>query len=161
MGARQFVSSAPTPPPVTRHPAARKPPARAHTRARHARGAGKGVAPNQLIYNLTRRGIEWDLLPWLRARSIPVMAYSPLEQARIVGNKGLAAFAATHGMTPAQAALAWLLAQDDVIAIPKCGNAARMAENVRAASIELTRSQLAELDAVFPPPERAQPLEML
>ncbi len=127
----------------------------------HALDSGKGVATNQLLYNLTRRGIEWDLLPWLRARSIPVMAYSPLEQARLVANKGLAAFAARHGMTPAQGALAWLLAQDDVIAIPKCGNAARMAENVRAASIELNRSQLAGLDAVFPPPTRAQPLEML
>ena len=76
---------------------------------------GAAVATNQLLYNLTRRGIEWDLLPWLRANRIPVMAYSPLEQARLLGNKGLAAFAQRHGMTPAQAALAWLLAQEDVI----------------------------------------------
>ena len=129
--------------------------------ALYALDGGKLVATNQLLYNLTRRGIEWDLLPWLRARGIPVMAYSPLEQARLVGNKALAAFAARHGMTPAQAALAWLLAQDDVMVIPKSGSAARTAENVRAASIELNRSQLAELDAIFPPPTRTRPLEML
>ena len=122
---------------------------------------GKGVAANQLLYNLSRRGIEWDLLPWLRAKHIPVMAYSPLEQARLVKHKGLAAFAKTHGMTPAQAALAWLLAQDGVIAIPKCGNAARMTENLAALDITLSGQQLAALDALFPPPSKARSLEML
>ena len=122
---------------------------------------GDGVAPNQLLYNLSRRGIEWDLLPWLRARRIPVMAYSPLEQARLVKHRGLAAFAKSHAMTAAQAALAWLLAQDDVIVIPKCGNAARLRENVGALAIELSPGQRTELDAIFPPPAQARPLEML
>ena len=122
---------------------------------------GDGVATNQLLYNLSRRGIEWDLLPWLRARRIPVMAYSPLEQARLVKHRGLAAFAKSHAMTAAQAALAWLLAQDDVIVIPKCGNAARLRENVGALAIELSPGQRTELDAIFPPPAQARPLEML
>jgi len=122
---------------------------------------GDGVATNQLLYNLSRRGIEWDLLPWLRARRIPVMAYSPLEQARLVKHKGLAAFAKSHAMTAAQAALAWLLAQDDVIVIPKCGDAARLRENVGALAIELSPGQRTELDAIFPPPAQARPLEML
>ncbi len=82
---------------------------------------GAAIATNQLLYNLTRRGIEWDLLPWLRERRIPVMAYSPLEQARLVNHAKLAAFARRHGMTPAQAALAWLLAKDDIIVIPESG----------------------------------------
>lgn len=86
---------------------------------------GKGVATDQLLYNLTRRGIEWDLLPWLRKRRIPVMAYSPIEQARLVRNPQLADFARRHGMTPAQAALARLLANDDIIAIPKTGKRER------------------------------------
>jgi diketogulonate reductase-like aldo/keto reductase len=122
---------------------------------------GDGVATNQLLYNLSRRGIEWDLLPWLRARRIPVMAYSPLEQARLVKHKGLVAFAKSHAMTAAQAALAWLLAQDDVIVIPKCGNAARLRDNIGALGIELSPGQRAELDAIFPPPMEAQALEML
>ena len=120
-----------------------------------------GVAANQLLYNLSRRGIEWDLLPWLRAKRVPVMAYSPLEQARLVKHRGLVSFAVTHGMTPSQAALAWLLAQDDVIVIPKCGNAARMTENFGAIEISLTPRQLAELDAIFPPPAGPRALEML
>ena len=123
-------------------------------------GAEK-VAVNQLLYNLTRRGIEFDLLPWLRARGIPVMAYSPIEQARLVGNRKLVQFARDAGVTPAQAALAWLLEHDDVIAIPKTGSTQRFRENVGATQQRLTATQLAELDRLFPPPTRAQPLEML
>jgi diketogulonate reductase-like aldo/keto reductase len=122
---------------------------------------GDATAVNQLLYNLSRRGIEYDLLPWLRERRVPVMAYSPLEQARLVTNKGLAEFSRRHGMTPAQAALAWLLAKDDVIVIPKSGSRARMKDNIGALDHPLNAAQLAELDAIFPPPKRAKPLEML
>ena len=122
---------------------------------------GDGVATNQLLYNLTRRGIEWDLLPWLRARRVPVMAYSPLEQARLAGNRKLAGFAERHGMTPAQAALAWLLAGDDIIVIPKTGRRERLKENLRALDQALTAAQLTELDRLFPPPSGATSLEML
>ncbi|NBS58340.1 MAG: aldo/keto reductase [Betaproteobacteria bacterium] len=119
------------------------------------------TATNQLLYNLTRRGIEWDLRPWLRERRIPVMAYSPLEQARLLRHTGLVAFARRHAMTPAQAALAWLLAQDDVIVIPKSGDPARVQENIGTLGHSLTPAQLAELDTFFPPPAGPQPLEML
>ena len=122
---------------------------------------GDGVATNQLLYNLTRRGIEWDLLPWLRRRGVPVMAYSPLEQARLFGKRKLAAFAERHGMTPAQAALAWLLAQDDVIVIPKTGRRERLKENLGALDHVLSTAQLAELDGLFPPPAGATSLEIL
>jgi diketogulonate reductase-like aldo/keto reductase len=122
---------------------------------------GDGVATNQLLYNLTRRGIEWDLLPWLRRRRMPVMAYSPLEQARLVGNRKLAGFAGRHGMTPAQAALAWLLARDGVMVIPKTGSRERLRENLGALDPVLKAAQLAELDQLFPPPKRAASLEML
>ena len=124
--------------------------------------AGGGeVEVNQLLYNLTRRGIEFDLLPWLRERAIPVMAYSPIEQARLLSNRKLAQFAREAGMTPAQAALAWLLARDDVIVIPKTASPARLRENFAALEDPLSAAQLAELDRLFPPPTRAQPLEML
>jgi diketogulonate reductase-like aldo/keto reductase len=122
---------------------------------------GAGVATNQLLYNLARRGIEWDLLPWLRERRVPVMAYSPLEQAQLVKNSQLAAFARRIGMTPAQAALAWLLANDDVIVIPKCGRRERLQENFGALNRSLTTLQLEELDRLFPPPAGPRPLEML
>ena len=122
---------------------------------------GKAVATNQLLYNLMRRGIEWDLLPWLRERRVPLMAYSPLEQARLTDHPKLAAFSKRHGMTLAQAALAWLLAKDDVIVIPKCGNRARLTENLGALEHPLSAAQLAELDRLFPPPDRPSPLEMI
>ena len=122
---------------------------------------GRAVASNQILYNLTRRGPEWDLLPWLAERRMPVMAYSPIEQARLVRHAGLVKFAREHGMTPAQAALAWLLAKDGVIAIPKTGNRARLKENAGAAALDLTSAQMAELDRLFPPPEGASPLDML
>jgi aldehyde reductase len=122
---------------------------------------GPGIQTNQLLYNLMRRGIEWDLLPWLRERRIPVMAYSPLEQARLARSSRLAAFAKRHGMSAAQAALAWLLANDDVIVIPKSGRRERLKENLKALDHPLTRAQAAELDPLFPPPEAATSLEML
>jgi diketogulonate reductase-like aldo/keto reductase len=122
---------------------------------------GKGVATNQLLYNLTCRGIEWDLVPWLRKRRIPVMAYSPIQQARLVRNPKLADFARRHGMTPAQAALAWLLANDDIIVIPKTGKRERLKENFGALDHPLTKEQLAELDRLFSPPQELAPLQML
>jgi len=122
---------------------------------------GADVATNQLLYNLTRRGIEWDLLPWLRDKRIPVMAYSPIEQARLLSNPKLVDFTTRHGMSPAQAALAWLMAKGDVIAIPKTGRRERVKENIGALDHDLTAEQLGELDSLFPPSNRATPLEML
>lgn len=127
----------------------------------HSHKGGAGVATNQVLYNLSRRGIEWDLAPWMRQHHIPLMAYSPLEQARLLSNRKLAAFAKSYEITPAQAALAWVLAQDEVIAIPKSGNPARVEENAGALAHALSARQRAELDAIFPPPAKARPLEML
>ncbi len=122
---------------------------------------GPKLATNQLLYNLTRRGIAFDLLPWLRERGVSVMAYSPLEQARMLNNRALLQIAAQAGCTPAQLALAWLLAQDGVIAIPKSGSVARVLENRAALDLRLTPELQAALDRAFPPPRSAQPLEML
>ena len=122
---------------------------------------GPAVATNQLLYNLGRRGIEWDLLPWLRERRIPIMAYSPIEQAKLTLNPKLVDFAQRHGMTPAQASLAWLMAHDDVIVIPKTGRSDRLKENIGALDHRLTQTQLAELDRLFPPPSGPHSLEML
>ena len=122
---------------------------------------GEATAANQLLYNLSRRGIEWDLLPWLRKRRVPVMAYSPLEQARLFRNEKFATLAKASGVTPAQLALAWLLAKDGVMVIPKCSSTARVEENAAARDIRLTQAQLAELDMIFPPPGEPRSLEML
>ena len=122
---------------------------------------GTAVQTDQVLYNLSRRSVEWDLLPWLRARRIPVMAYSPIEQGRILRNGKLVAFAQRCGISAAQAALAWLLKDDDVIVIPKSAHRARLQENLRALDVRFTPEQLAELDVVFPPPRSARPLEML
>lgn len=120
-------------------------------------------ATDQVLYNLSSRGIEFDLLPLCRARGMPVMAYTPLGQAgRMLRDRVLAAVAARHGATPAQVALAWTLRDPGgVIAIPKAADAAHVRENAAAAAIALTPEDLAELDAAFPPPKRKRPLEML
>lgn len=122
---------------------------------------GKEVAANQLLYNLTRRGIEWDLLPWLREHGIALMAYSPIEQATLLRNPRLARFAQKHGVSPVQAALGWLLAQQGVIAIPKTSHRERLRENHGALALTLSTQQLAELDAAFQPPDGPHPLAML
>ena len=123
-------------------------------------GGREGQA-NQVLYNLARRGIEWDLLPWLRERHVPLMAYSPIEQGRLLRDRKLLDFAKRHRMTAAQAALGWLLAKDDVIAIPKTSSQARLAENLHALTHPLDVAALAELDRLFPPPDGPVPLEML
>jgi len=122
---------------------------------------GRNVQTDQVLYNLARRAIEWDLLPWLRERRIPVMAYSPIEQGRILRNPHLVEFAKRYGMTPAQVALAWLLKEDDIIVIPKTAQPERLQENLGALKFRLTPEQLAELDRIFPPASRPRPLEML
>jgi diketogulonate reductase-like aldo/keto reductase len=118
------------------------------------------VAANQVLYNLERRGIEWDLLPWLRERGIPVMAYSPVAQGKLLRHRRLGEFARAHGMTAAQAALAWLLAKDDIIVIPKTGRRGGLEENLGALDHKLTAEALAELDRLFPPPDGPRALEM-
>lgn len=127
----------------------------------HDMPSGAAVQTDQVLYNLGRRGIEWDLLPWLRERRIPVMAYSPLEEGRLVRQRVLVDFAKGHGMTPPQVAIAWLLAQEGVIAIPKTGSRKRLEENALALAQPLTTAQLRELDALFPPPKGPSPLEMI
>ena len=122
---------------------------------------GAAVAVDQVLYNLTRRGIEWDLLPWCQTRRIPVMAYSPIEQARLLRHSGLCELAGRLGMTPAQVALAWLLQRDAVIAIPKTSTRKHLAENFAALLFSLEADVVAELDRLFPPPRRATPLAML
>lgn len=122
---------------------------------------GQAVAANQVLYNLTRRGIEYDLLPWSERHKVPVMAYSPIEQGRLLGHPALREIAAAHGATPAQIALAFVLARPNVIAIPKSSNAAHLRDNVAAAAIQLSADDLQTLDGVFPPPKRKQALEML
>jgi diketogulonate reductase-like aldo/keto reductase len=120
-----------------------------------------GCATNQVLYCLSRRGPEFDLLPWMRARGLPLMAYSPLDQGRLLRAPVIGAIAAEIGCTPAQLALAWLLARPDVVVIPKSASRARVAENMRAGEIEIPAAALAALDRAFPPPTRKQPLEIL
>jgi diketogulonate reductase-like aldo/keto reductase len=122
---------------------------------------GSAATTNQVLYNLTRRSVEWDLLPWCREHGVPIMAYSPIEQARMLGNGELKKLAGKRGITPAQLALAWLLHQDGVVAIPKAGRLDHLRENAAALEIKLTKDDLAALDHAFPPPKKKKPLEML
>jgi diketogulonate reductase-like aldo/keto reductase len=123
---------------------------------------GKTVASNQLLYNLTRRGPEWELIPWCRERNISIMAYSPIEQGRMLGHKALAEVAGRHpGATPAQVALAWLLRQDGMMVIPKATRPEHVRENLGALDLKLTDADLATLDAGFPPPKGRSSLGML
>ncbi|MGZ5850739.1 MAG: aldo/keto reductase, partial [Methyloceanibacter sp.] len=115
----------------------------------------------QVLYNLSRRGIEHDLLPWCRAHSVPIMAYSPIDQGGLVRDPDVAAIAVRHKATPVQVALAWLLRHEDMMVIPKAGTEAHVREDRAALDLELTAHDLAALDRAFPPPRRGQSLEML
>lgn len=119
-------------------------------------------ATDQVLWNLEARGVEFDLLPFCAQRAMPVMAYSPIGQGgALLRHKALGAIAARHGVAPAQVALAFVLARPGVIAIPKASDPAHVRQNAAAREIVLTRQDMAELDAAFPPPKRKRPLEMI
>ena len=121
----------------------------------------RSVAMDQVLYNLTRRGIEFDLLPWCERRGIPIMAYSPIEQGRLLGHRTLRKIADRQNATPAQIALAWVLRTPHVIAIPKAATIDHVREDRGALEIRLTADDVAELDHACPPPTRKVPLEMI
>lgn len=123
--------------------------------------AGENCATNQVLYNVTRRGPEFDLIPWMAARGMPLMAYSPIEQGRLPRGGALQAIAQRHEASPFQIALAWLLNRPGVIAIPKASSVQHVQENHRALEITLTPEDLAAIDAEFPAPKRKRPLEMI
>lgn len=122
---------------------------------------GEAVAANQVLYNLTRRGVEFDLFPWLAERHVPVMAYSPVEQGRLARNAALERIATAHNATAAQIAIAFTLLRPDVISIPKATSLEHVRENAVAADIVLSESDREVLDAAFPPPKRKRGLEMI
>jgi diketogulonate reductase-like aldo/keto reductase len=122
---------------------------------------GGDCAADQVLYNLSRRGIEWDLLPWCRDRRIAVMAYSPIEQGRLLKNPTLRNLAKARGVTPAQVALAWVLQNPGVMAIPKASRAEHVRENHAALDLVLSAQECRILYGAFPPPDGPRALELL
>jgi diketogulonate reductase-like aldo/keto reductase len=122
---------------------------------------GPAVATDQVLYNLMRRGIEYDLLPWCEQRNIPIMAYSPLEQSRLLGDPELRRIAENYSAAPAQIALAWVLRNDRMIAVPKASTPGHVKQNRIALDIPLSTDDVAVLDRAFPPPTQKRPLEMI
>ena len=121
---------------------------------------GEGVQVNQLLHNLNQRGIETELLPWLQDRNFGVMAYSPFDRGDLIQHEGLRKFAQRRDITVGQVALSWLLSHDQVIPIPKSSDPDRVVENAAAIDVTLSKEDLAELDQMFPPPIRRQPLQV-
>ena len=122
---------------------------------------GGALATNQILYNLSRRGPEWDIIPLCKTRGVPVMAYSPLEQGRLHNFPALAELAERHGVTPLQVALAWVLAQENVVTIPKAVKYQHIDQNIAALEITLGAEDYDLLDAAFPPPNGPSQLEIL
>jgi diketogulonate reductase-like aldo/keto reductase len=119
-------------------------------------------ATNQVLYNLEQRGIEFDLLPWSQQQRLPVMAYCPIGQGgKMLANAMLKQVAARHSVTPAQVALAWIMRQDGVIAIPKAVRPEHVRFNAQAATLQLEPGDLEALDHAFHAPQRKQRLAMV
>jgi diketogulonate reductase-like aldo/keto reductase len=119
---------------------------------------GSSCATNQVPYSLSYRGIEHDLLPWCKQHSIPVMAYSPLggDNNLVIGDRRLARIGAAHGCSAAAVALAWVIRNGNVIAIPESGVPAHVTENAVALSLTLTPEDLQALNAAYPGPSGAK-----
>jgi diketogulonate reductase-like aldo/keto reductase len=126
-----------------------------------ALNGGDTVAADQVLYNLARRGPEWDLVPWCREHQVAMMAYTPLGTGGMLGNRALAEIARRRDATPAQIALAWLLRQDSTIVIPKASRPEHVRENRGALDVALTKEDLTALDRAFLPPKGKSSLGML
>jgi diketogulonate reductase-like aldo/keto reductase len=122
---------------------------------------GTRCAANQVYYSASRRGIEFDLLPWQRERAVATMAYCPIDEGTLAKNAALAALGKERGATAAQVALAWVLSQPDLIAIPKAVKAAHLRQNFAAADMVLSADELTRIDRHFPPPRRRTPLSIV
>jgi len=122
---------------------------------------GRNCVTNQVLYNVTRRGPEYDLIPWMTGKNMPLMAYSPVEQGRLPKGGILQSIGQNHGASAYQVALAWLLQKPGIIAIPKASNPAHVRDNRRALEIQLSPEELDAIDAEFPAPRRKRPLEMI
>ncbi len=122
---------------------------------------GGACAMNQILYNLSRRGPEYELGPWLQAHKIPLMAYSPMEQGRLRVTSALKTVAERHEVTPHALAIAWVLNQPNTIVIPKLGRVEHVRENIKAADVNLGDEDIATLDKAFKPPARRSALDML
>ncbi|MCW2997963.1 MAG: aldo/keto reductase family oxidoreductase [Solirubrobacterales bacterium] len=122
---------------------------------------GRAVESDQVLYNLARRGIEWNLLPWCQGNGIPIMAYSPIEQGRLLGHPVLAGIGVRHRAKSAQVALAWVIAHPGVCAIPEAGTPDHVRVNFESLQVVLQEDDVVELDAAFPPPPQPVPLEVL
>ncbi|MDR3210682.1 MAG: aldo/keto reductase [Planctomycetota bacterium] len=127
----------------------------------YAQSGGMNCAANEILYNLSRREVEYALLPWCREHGLPVIAYSPVEQGRLLNDPTLARVAARRGATTAQVALAWVRRQGGVTPIPKAGDPGHVRDNALALSLELTPEELAELEAAYPAPREKKPLAIL
>ena len=119
---------------------------------------GKACAANQVYYSLSERGVEFDLLPWQRLQQMPLMAYCPLDQGALIDHPSLRGVAERHRVTPAQVALAWLLQQPGVMVIPKASSVVHLRHNRAAQSLRLDERDRAELEALFPAPDRKRSL---
>ena len=122
---------------------------------------GERVGANQVLYNLGRRGIEYDMMPWCAARGIPIMAYSPLDEGRLARHPAVSSVAKRLGAEPGQVALAWLLRNPGVVTIPKASSPQHVRANRAAADLALDADAIAMLEETFPPPRRKKPLEMI
>jgi diketogulonate reductase-like aldo/keto reductase len=122
---------------------------------------GTRCAANQVYYSASRRGVEFDLLPWLQSHRLPLMAYCPFDEGRLLGDPTLAAVGRKHGVDSAQVALAWLLAKPGVIAIPKAGRIEHLRQNLAAADLKLEAEDLALIDRRWPPPRHKQGLAIV
>jgi len=120
--------------------------------------AGPRCVANQVYYSASERGTEFDLLPWQRDHGVVTMAYSPIDQGALASDTTFATIGRRHRISASSAALAWVLRQPGMIAIPMSASEPHLRENFAAASVDLTAEDLAQIDAQFPPPKRKRPL---
>ena len=123
--------------------------------------AGKNCQINQVLYNLSRRGIEWDLLPWCQSMRLPIMAYSPLEQGRLLKDQRLEDISKEAGMSVAELSIAWTMRSQDVVSIPKASSLKHVEQNINAWNVSLPNSILSTLDKAFEPPMSKKGLDVL
>lgn len=119
---------------------------------------------NEVLYNLSARGIEYDLVPFQQAHHIATIGYSPFNSG--AGNsihlpQTVLALAQAKQLSPHQLMLAWALRSQHILSIPKTASPAHMQANLAAQNVTFTAAELGVIDAAFPAPTCQEPLKSI
>jgi diketogulonate reductase-like aldo/keto reductase len=126
---------------------------------------GKNCVTDQVLYHIGSRGVEYDLLPWLKKNRMPMMAYCPLahtaeKRRKIEAHPIIGEMAERHHVSKAGIMLGFVMQDPMVFTVCKASSIEHVRENCQAAELVFSEAEMKDLDREFAPPHEKVPLDM-